>query len=186
MTKRALLAAVAVIVALVGSAVAVVAQDEVQLRADGPVTVRGTDAAAPFSLGGRTIRQVRYVDDAVVEVGLTLANLGGTPVTVTGLDDAMTDPRLFDLIEIIDDDGERQFTLASGARRQVVLRLRMTGCETLSARAGSVVDHIGLTVDRAWGLPGETVTVRLPEEVRAGSPREAGCADASAGSRPAG
>lgn len=185
MTKRALLAVVAVIVALSGSAVAVLAQEEVQLRATGPVSVTGTDAAAPFSLGGRTIRQVRYVDDAVVEVGLTLANLGGTPVTVTGLDDAMTDPRLFDLLALTD-DGEQRFTLASGARRQVVLRLRLTGCESLSARAGSVVDHIGLTVNRSWVLPGETVTVRLPQELRAGSPREAGCADASAGSRPAG
>lgn len=186
MTKRALLAVIAVVIALFGSVVAVLAQEEVQLRAAGPVTVAGTDAAAPFSLGGRTIRQVRYVDDAVVDVGLTLANLGGTPVTVTGLDEAMTDPRLFDLLALTDEDGERRFTLPSGARRQVVLRLRMTGCESLSARAGSVVDHVGLTVKRAWGLPGETVTVRLPEEVRAGSPREAGCADASAGSRPAG
>ncbi|NUS49507.1 MAG: hypothetical protein HOQ22_00500, partial [Nocardioidaceae bacterium] len=78
-----------------------------------------------------------------------------------------------------------RFTLKPGASRQVGVRLRMVGCETLSARAGSFASSVALRVTRARVLH-DVVRVRFPEQVHTGSPREAFCPRATATSRPPG
>lgn len=67
----------------------------------------------------------------------------------------------------------------------MTLALRMGGCETLSARAGSFVTQVVLRTEQA-GIFDDRVTVRLPEELHTGSPREAFCPESTATSRPPG
>ena len=104
---------------------------------------------------------------------------------MTGLRAPDPQPRLFEYQRVVGADGEETLTLPARGSARVTVELLMRGCETLSARAGSFVTDVALELEGA-GLPRGTVTVAFPEEVRAGSPREAGCADATASSRPPG
>lgn len=184
--RRRLLIVLAVLaVVLLGGGMAV-ATDTPDLHSAGPTTVTGSEASAVFGVGDRTIRQVRYQDGGTLRVGFRLVNDGRLPVTVTGLDAGATDPRLFDLRRLVDETGAERFTVDGHSARDVVLELGMSGCETLSARAGSFVSEVSVRTSSVMGWHEETVPVTLPEELRAGSPREAGCANATANSRPPG
>jgi hypothetical protein len=61
----------------------------------------------------------------------------------------------------------------------------MSGCETLSSRAGAFVTAVRVRTQQA-GLFEDTVELTLPEEIHTGSPREASCPDSTATSRPQG
>ena len=111
-----------------------------------------------------------------------LHNQGRVPVTVTGLRPLDRQPRLFEYVDLVDEEGAERFTLGAGDTTRVGLRMRMHGCETLSARAGSFASQVALATTRA-GFLDETVVVTLPEEVHTGSPREAFCPEATASSR---
>ena len=183
--RRALTVAATVTLATLAATGVAVATAAPQLDANGPTSVEGTTGTAVFTLGERTVRQVRYADGGTLSYTFTVANDGWLPLTVTGLLPPTPQPRLFELQRVVDGDGDETFTVSARGSTEVRLEMLMRGCETLSARAGSIVDEVRLTLESA-GLPRDTVTVDLPEEVRAGSPREAGCADATASSRPPG
>ncbi len=157
-----------------------------QLRATGPTSVTGTDGTSVFEIADRKIRQVFYRDRGTLVYTFTLANDGSLPVRVTGFEPPELDPRLFDYLEVTDSEGRTEFGIGGGETTKVQLHLRMTGCETLSARAGSSAVEVTLVTTGPLGLGGDEVTVALPEEVRTGSPREVGCANATATSRPPG
>lgn len=174
-----LLTALAVVV--VGAGVAVAA-GPVGLRTDGPTEVVGTEASAVFTIGDRTIRQVRYHDGQTLGYTFTLSNDGPVTVAVDGLADLGRTPRLFAYQALLGPDGEPGVRVPAGESVRVTLTMRMHGCETLSARAGSFASHVALATTRA-GFLDQTVTLELPEEVHTGSPREAACPGATAGSR---
>jgi hypothetical protein len=176
------LAAAAVLTA--GAAAMVVATEPV-LAAHGPTTVAGTEATAVFRVAGRTVRQVRYADRELLVYSFSLANQGRLPVTVTGLAPLARPPRLFQYVDLTDAQGRQEFTIPGGGRTTVEISLLMHSCETLSARAGSFATEVRLRTERA-GIVEDVVTVRLPEEVHTGSPREVLCPDATATSRPPG
>ena len=181
--RLALLLAVGLLVAL-GAGVAV-ATDRPDLRATGPTSVTGTPATATFRIADRTIRQVRYVDHGTLVYGFTLANDGHLPVTVTGIAPLPHEPHLFHYRSLTGPGGARSFTVGAGDSASVRLAIAMTGCETLSARSGSFATEVVLHTTSA-GLVHHDVTVPFTEEVHTGSPREAGCANATASSRPPG
>ena len=169
-------------VAATGVAVGTAAPD---LDATGEGSVEGTTGTAVFALGDRTIRQVRYVDGETLSYTFTVENDGWLPLTVTGLRAPDPQPRLFEYQRVIDAAGDETFSIPARGSAEVTVDLLMRGCETLSARAGSFVTDVELELESA-GVRRDTVTVDFPEEVRAGSPREAGCANATASSRPPG
>ena len=176
--RRALLP-LAVLVAVVAAGGVAVGRATPTLTAAGPVSVSGTEASAAFTIGDRTVRQVRYADQGTLRYRFVLRNAGRLPVTVMGLAEDQPDPRLFDLVAI---DGAE---LAPGERAAVTLTLAMNGCESLSSRSGSFVSTLALRTRQAEMFDDE-VTVSLPEEIHTGSPREAFCPQATATSRPQG
>jgi hypothetical protein len=175
---------VAALLVLGGAGVAV-ASAQPRLVATGPTSVSGTDATAVFEVGGRTIRQVRYRDRGLLSYTFRLRNDGSLPVTVTGWRAPAVQARLFRLVGVTSGGDADRFTISPGETVDVVLGVRMTSCETLSARAGSFLSRVTLSTTRA-GVWDDTVAVRLPEELHTGSPREAFCPNATAGSRPPG
>lgn len=178
MLRRLALLGVLLVVALAGSGVAI-ARTGPALTASGPTSVTGSDASAVFTIGDRTIRQVRYDDGGALRYTFRLSNDGRLPVQVRGLAAAQPPSRLFH---------PSSFTavhLDPGESTDVTLTLHMSGCETLSARAGAFVSEVVLTVERG-GVLTDDVTVALPEELHTGSPREAFCPNSTATSRPAG
>lgn len=185
MNRRVTAALTAVVLLLLGTGAAVAATGP-SLRGDGPAAVTGTPASGVFEIGGRTVRQIRYVDRGTLGYSFRLVNDGALPVTVEGLVVPAHEPRLFEHLRLVDAEGAERFTVPARGAVPVELQLLMTGCETLSARAGSFVTEATLAVSGPMGLGSGETTVQLPEEVRAGSPREAGCANATATSRPPG
>ena len=182
--RKVLVAAVALLLVALGAGVAV-ASSEPSLAAHGPTGVTGTDATAVFRVGDRTVRQIRYQDRGTLVYSFVLANDGRLPVTVTGLAPLPHEPRLFRYLTITDAEGNDEFSIPAGERRGVQLSMLMYSCETLSARAGSFATEANLRVSRA-GVLDSVVTVTFPEQVHTGSPREAFCPNATAGSRPPG
>jgi len=172
------------LVILAGGA-ASVAGSAPRLTASGPTVVSGTDATGVFRVGDRTVRQVRYADDGTLVYTFTVTNEGRLPVTVAGLSAEQPPARLFRYLSLAGPAGARSFRLGAGASAVVRLSLRMVGCETLSARAGSFFSQVVIRTTQA-GLFGDDVTLTLPEEVHTGSPREAFCPNSTAGSRPPG
>lgn len=183
MLRRGLLASALLLVLLAGGGVAV-ARSAPDLSAGGKVSVSGTAATAVFQIADRTIRQVRYDDGGTLRYTFRLTNEGSSPVTVLGLSADQPDPRLFGLAGLTGADGG-VVRIAAGESEQVTLALTMSGCESLSARAGSFVSQVVVGTERAGGLTAD-VTVRLPEEIHTGSPREAFCPESTATSRPPG
>ena len=169
-----------------GGAGVAVAQDPPRLTAAGPTSVTGTDATSVFGIADRTIRQVRYHDRGTLAYAFVLRNHGSLPVTVTGLAAAARTGRgCSATCGSPTPRGRPGSRSRPGARATVRLALRMTGCETLSARAGSFVRSVDLSTARARVLR-DDVRVRLPEELHTGSPREAFCPRSTATSRPPG
>jgi hypothetical protein len=180
------LAALGVGVVLVaGAGYAAVRTTEPALRAEGPTAVSGTEASATFSVADRRIRQVRYRDRATLDYEFRLTNAEALPVTVTGIDPRQGNSRLFGYVALEGPDGDGPITVPARGSSQVHLLLRMGGCESLSARAGSFASSVLVRTER-MGIPSGSVRIRLPEEVHTGSPREAFCPNSTARSRPSG
>lgn len=178
MLRRALVVVALLALVVVGGGIAV-ARGTPSLTAEGPTSVAGTDASAVFEIAGRTIRQVRYVDDGTLRYTFRIANDGRLPVEVLGLADEQSDTRLFTVTEV------STGTIPAGEEKEFTLSVHMGDCETLSARAGSYVNHVLVRTETA-GMFEDTVDLRLPEEVHTGSPREAFCPNSTATSRPPG
>lgn len=180
-TRRTALAALAtgLVVVAGGSAVAA---DRPRLSTEGPTSVTGTEGTAVFTLGEHTVRQVRYADRGTLRYTFRIRNDGRLPVRVEGLSDRQPPSRLFAYRSLRAEDGA---TIAPGGSETFTLALRMGGCETLSARAGSFVTDVVVATTQA-GVFSDEVRVTLPEELHTGSPREAFCPDATATSRPPG
>ncbi len=183
-SRLRLLVLAATLVVLLGTGVgyAAVRHTPTALVAEGPTAVDGTSASAVFSIDDRRIRQVRYQDRAVLTYRFRLANDEALPVTVVGIDPAQRDPRLFGYLAIEDADGLRRIEVPGHGSREVLLKMRMSGCETLSARAGSFAGSVLVRTERL-GISAGSVRVALPEEIHTGSPREAFCPDSTAQSR---
>lgn len=183
--RRRLVALVAAALLVLGGAGVAAASAPPRLVAAGPTSVSGTDATAVFEVGSRTIRQVRYRDRGILTYTFGLHNAGSLPVTVTGWREPAVAARLFRLVGVNSGGGADRFTISAGETVPVRIRVRMISCETLSARAGSFLSRVTLSTTRA-GVWNDVVAVRLPEELHTGSPREAFCPNATAGSRPPG
>lgn len=183
--RRAITVAGTVTLATVAATGVAVATATPDLAGSGDGSVTGTTGSAVFSVGDRTIHQIRYVDGGTLAYTFAVENDGWMPLTVSGLRAPDPQPRLFEYQRVVDAEGRESFTVPARGSTQVTVELLMRGCETLSARAGSFATEVELEIESA-GVPRGTVTVAFPEEVRAGSPREAGCADATASSRPPG
>ncbi len=183
--RRQLVLVLVALLVMSGVAGAAVAGDPPRLSGHGPSTATGTEATAVFEVAARSIRQVRYRDGGTLVYGLVVRNDGALPVRVDGLAQPKRQPRLFRFLHVTDGDGARTFTIPAGAERRVLVSLRMRGCETLSARAGSFVSEVGLQVTRAKVLH-DVVRLELPDELHTGSPREAFCPNSTATSRPPG
>jgi hypothetical protein len=183
--REALLALPAAVLLTAAAGGAAVAGTEPGLRSSEPTSVSGTDGTAVFDIGVHHVRHVRYQDRGTLRYTFRLHNEGTIPVTVTGLAEEQPRTRLLQPQELTDTDGEETVRIASGGTAEVTLSLLMSGCETLSARAGSLLTEVVLRTERA-GVFSDDVTVRLPEELRTGSPREVSCPGATATSRPRG
>ncbi len=173
------------LVLVAGAGYAAVRVSTPGLAAEGPTAVTGTDASAVFDVAGRKIRQVRYRDRASLDYTFRLTNADSLPVTVSGIDPLQRNARLFGFVSLEDGKGHRTFTVPGHGSRQVHLLLRMGGCESLSARAGSFASSVLLRTERV-GIASGSVLVDLPEEIHTGSPREAFCPNSTAESRPPG
>ena len=184
MARRAILL-LALAALLVGVGGVAVARSTPTLATSGPTSVTGTEATTTFTIADRAVRQIRYADGGTLRYTFRLVNDGRLPVTVLGLVQDQPDPRLFALVGLTGPDGEDRVRIGAGDSVEVTLALAMGGCETLSARAGSFVTEVALRTEQA-GLFADAVTVRLPEEVHTGSPREAFCPESTATSRPPG
>lgn len=180
---RRLALVVLVVAGLVLAGGVAVATGSPRLSTAGPTSVTGTGGTSVFEVGDRVVRAVQYEDRQTLVYTFTLVNHGSFPVTVTGIETPHPDPYLFDYERLVDEDGDTRFTVGGGEERRVSLELLMTACETLSARAGSFATDVVVRTTDAVSLTEATVTLALPEEIRAGSPREARCANATASSR---
>lgn len=178
MLRRALLVGALLLLALAGGGVAI-ARTSPALSASGPTSMTGTEASAVFTIADRTIRQVRYDDGGTLRYTFRLTNDDRLPVSVRGLAADQPPSRLFQ------PTGVTAVHLDPGESADVTLALHMSGCETLSARAGAFVTEVVLRVERG-GVLSDDVAVTLPEELHTGSPREAFCPNSTATSRPPG
>ena len=178
MLRRALLVGALLLLVLAGGGVAL-ARSTPALSASGPTSVSGTEASGVFAIADRTIRQVRYDDGGTLRYTFRLTNEDGLPVAVRGLASDQPPSRLFE------PTGFTAVHLDPGESADVTLALHMSGCETLSARAGAFVTEVVLRVERG-GVLSDDVAVTLPEELHTGSPREAFCPNSTATSRPPG
>ena len=186
MARRSGLVAAAAVVVVAGLAGgAAVAAAGPALTTSDPTSVEGTDGTAVFDIGTHHIRQVRYQDRGTLRYTFRLHNDGALPLTVTGLAEDQPRTRLFRATDLTGDGGEHEIRIGPGGSQDVTLALLMSGCETLSARAGSLLTEVVLSTERA-GVLDDEVSVQLPEELRTGSPREAFCPGATATSRPRG
>ena len=106
-------------------------------------------------------------------------------VKVTGVRPPEQEQTLLRLRGLTDGDGHSTFSVGAGEAKPVVLRVLMTDCEHLSARASSLISTITVRVSGVGGIAHD-VDVALPEELRTGSAREMFCPNATAKSRPPG
>ena len=178
MLRRFALVGVLLLLVLAGGGVAL-ARTSPSLTASGPTSVSGTEASAVFTIADRTVRQVRYADGGTLRYTFRLTNDDRVPVAVRRLSDRQPPSRLFH------PTGLTAVHLGPGESADVTLALHMSGCETLSARAGAFVTEVVLRVERG-GVLTDDVSVTLPEELHTGSPREAFCPNSTATSRPPG
>jgi hypothetical protein len=181
--RRAVLA-LALVVALLAAGGVAVARSAPSLQASGPASVTGTEATGVFEIAERTIRQVRYDDRGTLRYTFRVTNDSRLPLTILGLFEDQPQPRLFTLEGLSGPSGD-DVRLGAGDSSTVTLELGMSGCETLSARAGSFVTEVVVRTKQA-GVFADDVTLTLPEELHTGSPREAFCPESTATSRPPG
>ncbi len=184
MLRRFALLAVLCLLGL-GVAGVLVVRDAPELTTNAPTEVAGTEATSVFRIGDRTVRQVRYADGGTLRYTFHIANDSRLPVTILGLAQQQPTPRLFTYLSLAGADSSGPVRLGSGEAAAFTLSLRMGGCESLSARAGSFVTEVAVRTER-MGVLGHDVLLTLPEQVHTGSPREAFCPRSTATSRPQG
>jgi hypothetical protein len=153
------------------------------LRADGPVSVTGTEASGAFTMGSTTVRQVRYDDRGTLHYSFRLTNEGPGVARVVDVHAVGPEATLLRVRSLRAADGA-QARIEAGSTREVVLDVLMTDCERLSARAASLVTAVDVEIT-TWGRT-HVVRVALPEQLRTGSAREMFCPRATADSRPPG
>lgn len=160
-----------VLVALAGTAAALPGP---KLEATRALGLQGTENAA-FPLGsGPPLRQVRYADRKELVYRIEVRNDGRLPVTVTGVEDGDTG-RAHPLLRVVGLQGRHgEVRIGAGQARELDIRVLMTNCEFVSPRSGTVVDSLRVHLRRLGALP-DTVTLRLPERLRTGSPRDEQC-----------
>ncbi len=78
-----------------------------------------------------------------------VTNDGRLPLTVLGLAGDQPEPRLFTLDGLSGPDGTGDVRLGAGETGHLTLALGMSGCETLSARAGSFVTQVVVRTEQA-------------------------------------
>ena len=183
MRRVLVIAGLVLAVVLAGGGLALAA--EPALVAGGPTQITGTAATETFTIGDRTVRQFRYADHGTLVYTFRLHNAGWLPVTVTGMEPPADAPRLLHYRSLTDTAGHRRFVVPAHGTAAVRLSFRMSGCEHLSARAGSFATAVGVLTERARLVDG-TTQVTLPEQLHTGSPREAFCPNSTATSRPPG
>ena len=182
--RRSVLASLAVVGILAGGGAAAIASSTPSLSTSGPTSVTGTEATAVFTIGDRSVRQVRYADGGSLVYTFRVRNDSRLPLTVTGLADDQPATRLFRYTALVAPSGG-DVAIGAGDSASVSLVLDMGGCESLSARAGSFVTAVRARTERMGGAA-DDVTLTLPEELHTGSPREAFCPNSTATSRPPG
>jgi hypothetical protein len=155
-----------------------------ELQATGPTSVRGTQATRVFTVGARKVRQVRYTDGKTLSYTFRVTNTGRMPVDVLGLAKDQEPSRLLHVVGL-DIGSGLPVRLGAGETVELTLAIAMSGCETLSARAGAFVGSVRVHTRQAW-LFADDVVVSLPEALHTGSPREAFCPNSTATSRPPG
>lgn len=173
------------VLALLAAGGVAVARSTPTLTTTGPGSVAGTVDVGVFTVGDRTVRQFRYADQQVMRYTFTVTNAGRWPLTLHGLAETQPRPRLVNYRDLTGADGAGTVELGAGDSTDLTLSLHMSGCETLSARAGSFITEVAVRAEQA-GLFTDDVMVTLPEELHTGSPREAFCPESTATSRPAG
>lgn len=183
--RIALVVSTVVGVVLAGLGYATVSAASEGLSTSGPTKVSGTEATAVFRIEDRTIRQIRYADRTMLSYWFTLENNQALPLTVTGLSPRQRDERLFGYRRLVDEDGRTSISVPGNGSVKVRLDLMMSGCESLSARAGSFAHELVVSTERL-GIAAGDAQLTLPEEIHTGSPREEFCPDATAESRPPG
>lgn len=171
---------VAAVVALVLGATAWALVPPPTLRAGGPVSVTGTEASGTFTMGSRTVRQVRYDDRGTLHYSFRLTNEGSRAARVVDVHAVGPEATLLRVRALHAADGG-DARIEASSTLEVVLDVLMTDCERLSARASSLVTEVDLEVE-AWSRT-HTVRVALPEQLRTGSAREMFCPRASADTR---
>jgi len=154
------------------------------LSASGPVSVRGTDATSVFTVGDRTVRQVRYADHGTLTYTFRVTNPGPAPLDVLGLAEHQDASRLFRVTALSSPGRSRPVHLAAGTSAVMRVAMRMSGCETLSSRAGAFLTRVWVRI--GTDASEDVLAVTLPEELHTGSPREAFCPNSTATSRPPG
>ena len=189
----ALLAVAGLLLVLLGAGVALASSQPLTATA-GVLHSEGASAAIDLAQD-RPVRQVQYRDRAPLTYSMTLRNSGVVPVTVQGATLPPLGSRLLlrlqgvlllpvsstDVAAGQPLDGQR---LWPGQERTLVLQALFTDCERIGARSSSLLTSVELEITVAGVRRHQSV--RLPELLRAGSPREAGCPRATAGSRPPG
>ena len=175
--------AVAVALVLTLGAIAWALAPAPVLRAEGPVSVSGTEASGSFTMGTTTVRQVRYDDRGTLRYEFRLTNDGPGTARVVGVRSVGPTATLLRVRDLQAPDGG-EVALAPHSTATVVLDVLMTDCERLSARAASLVTAVDVELTTWWRS--HTVRVELPEQLRTGSAREMFCPRATADSRPPG
>lgn len=189
----ALVAVAGLLLVLLGGGVALAASQPLTAT-DGVLASEGASAAIDLAQD-RPVRQLQYRDRTPLTYSMTLRNSGLVPVTLAGATLPPSGSRLLLRLEAVQVLPEGSTDLAAGVpldgqrlwpgqERTLVLQARFTDCERIGARSSSLLTSVELEIAVA-GMPRHQ-SVRLPELLRAGSPREAGCPRATAGSRPPG
>jgi len=184
MRRAVLVVGVLVATLLLGGAGFVVSRSPALISV-GAGEVASKQKSAVFAIADRTIRQVRYDDRATLLYTFTLRNDAWYDVQVKGLSAEKVEQTLLKVKGLTDAEGSSSFKLGAGEERSVVLRVVMTDCEHLSARASSLIESVRLRVTGLAGMDHE-IALALPEELRTGSAREMFCPFATAKSRPPG
>jgi len=176
------------VLAVVAAAVLgwLVAGRSTPLEARGGFTLAGAGIQPPLPFAGAVLRPLRYADRQEVQYTLDLHNGGPTGVTVTGVAGPPDGTRVLlrPVAVLADGSDAAPFRIGRGDTRQRVVRMQYVDCEVISSRSSTVIDSVTVRF-RVLGVPRKQ-TFPLPERLRIGSPRDAGCPRSRAETRPPG
>src|SRR5689334_11743976 len=145
--RRVLIVVAAVLAVVLAGGGLALASGGPRLTTAGPTRLSGTAATEAFQIGDRHIRQFRYKDRGTLVYRFLLRNSGWMPVTVTGMVAPKHQPRLLRYRSLTDTHGRHGFTVPPNSSTPVLLSFHMSGCEHLSARAGSFATLVGVRTE---------------------------------------